>query len=137
MSDAAPEPSRMPGIAKDATAKDAAATRKPRRSLGRRAGLALLAILVLTLAVVGASSYWRPLIEPFLSSRPEANDQLAAVNDRLAAIERRLDALAALPDRIGALERRPAPPDASAAVAPLQDRLQQLSARLDAVEARL
>ena len=136
MSDASPEPSGTSRIAKDSTERDAAPKKPARRILGRRAGLVLLALLVLAFAAVGTSSYWRPVIEPLLSSRPQAEDPLAAVNERLTTIERRLDALAALEDRITALERRPAP-DASAAIAPLQDQLQQLSTRLAAVEARL
>ena len=130
MTDAAPLPSPAPS-----TAKDAATRARPRRVIGR-AGIWLSALLVLGLAIVGTAGYWRPLVEPLLPSHPQPDDQLAGVNARLAAIERRLDAIPSLDDRIAAIERSPAP-DASAALAPVEDQLQRLSARLDAIEARL
>jgi hypothetical protein len=130
MTDAAPPPSPAPS-----TAQDAATRARTRRAIGR-AGIWLSALLVLALAIVGTIGYWRPLVEPLLPSQPQADDQLAALNARLAAIEHRLDAIPSLDDRIAAIEHSPAP-DASAALAPIEDQLQHLSARLDAIESRL
>jgi hypothetical protein len=134
MSDAAPQQSPVPN-----TAKDAVPGKKPRRAFAR-AGVWLLAVLVVALGVVGTSAYWLPAIQPLLTSHPQSNPQnnepIATVAARLAAIERRLDTIQSLDDRLAAIERRPAP-DASASLAPLEDQLQQLSARLDATEARL
>lgn len=130
MTEAAPEQSTVAD-----TAKDAVPGRRPRRRLSRTR-IVLLSVLVLALGLVGTSAYWRPLVERALPSGGEADEQLVALNARLAAIERRLDSLQSLDDRLATLERRPAS-DASAAVAPLADQLQQLSARLDQTEARL
>src|SRR5579864_9756579 len=99
MTDAAPPPNPAPSIAKDAGPRA-----KPRRAIGST-GIWLSALLVLGLAIVGTGGYWRPLVEPLLPSHPQPDDQLAGVNARLAAIERRLDAIPSLDDRIAAIER--------------------------------
>jgi hypothetical protein len=130
MTDSAPQQSAVPK-----TAKDAASSRKPRRRFAR-AGMWLLAVLVVALGVVGTSAYWIPLIQPVLPSHQQSSDPLATVAARLAAIERRLDTLQSLDDRITAIERRPVP-DATPSLAPIEDQLQQLGARLDQTEARL
>lgn len=131
MTDAAPPES----VAPPDSVKGAASAAKRRRPFAR-AGLWLLAFLVVVLALAGSSAYWLPTIEPFLSLRAPTNDTQAILGARLAAIEQRLDALQSINDRLGALERRPAP-DAASAIAPLQDQLRQLDARLDQTEARL
>jgi hypothetical protein len=130
MTDAAPQQSTVPD-----TAKDAVPSGKPRRAYAR-AGMWLLAVLVVALGLVGTSAYWIPMIQPLLPLHSQSNDPLAAVTTRLAAIERRLDTIQSLDDRLTTIERRPAP-DASASLGPLEDQLQQLSARLDQTEARL
>ena len=130
MTDAAPPTSPVPSAPKGPASRG-----KPRKAIGR-AGIWLSALLVLGLAIVGTSAYWRPLVEPLWPSRAQPEDPLTGVNARLAAIERRLDAISSLDDRIAALERSPAP-DASAALVPIEDHLQRLSARLDAIETRL
>jgi len=137
---------------------------KPRPRRLPRLGYTLLIILAIGLGAAGTASYWWPLVEPYVSSpgasdnqqasqqpaqppapaqttpapapAPQANQQAAALDARLGAIEQRLDRLQSLNDRIAALENRPAP-DASAAMAPLADRLQQMDQRLDGIEARL
>jgi len=142
MSDAAPEQS--------ADTPDSSKT-KVRSARGRRIfarlGIALSAIIILVLAVIGTEPYWQPYVQPLLSWGPSETAPNAATNAatssaqaalaaRLDAIEHRLAALQSLDDRIAALERRPVP-DARANIAPLEDRVQQLSARLDQVEAQL
>ncbi len=129
MTDASP-PRTVPSATKEPAPKS-----KPRPAF-RRAGIALLAILVVGLGLAGTSAYWIPALEKQLPGRSPSPDALAAVDQRLGMIERRLDALQALNDRVAALEQRPTP-DASTATAPLQDQLQQASARLDQDEARL
>jgi hypothetical protein len=130
MTDAAPEP-------RAAAAPTGAAppSKKPRRTLPRT-GFWLLAILVLALGLVGTYPFWGPVVQPYLPVSSNDSDTQAALDARLAAIERRLDTLQGLSDRIDTLERRPAP-DASAAIAPLDNRLQQVDQRVDRLEARL
>ncbi len=118
-------------------AKPKAAPRRPRGS----AGLWLAAILLLVLALVGASPYWAPPLATVLPWGRAPGTQLSGLSARLDAAEHRLDALQSgndqgLSDRVTALERRPAP-DASAELAPLQDELKQLAARLDDTDAKL
>jgi hypothetical protein len=127
MTDAAPQ--------ETAGVTGAAPSTKAHRPL-RRAGLWLLAVLVLALGLVGTSPYWMPSIQPWLPAASTASDTSQALTTRLSAIERRLDALQALNDRLGILERRPAP-DSSAAIASLDDRLQQLTARLDRIDGQI
>lgn len=128
MTDAAPQETADP-------IKGTTPSGKTRRSLPR-AGLWLLAILVLALGLVGTSPYWVPAIEPLLPAALTASDGSQALAVRLTAIERRLDTLQSLNDRLGTLERRPVP-DTSGAVVSLEDRLQQLSLRLDRIDGQL
>lgn len=128
MTDAAPQPTAEAST--DTTSAPA------RRRRFARAGLWLLAILVLALGLAGTSSYWLPTIQPLLSAKAPTSDTQASLAARLAAIERKLDALQSLTDRLATLERRPLP-DARIAMAPLEEQLQLLSARLDQTEMRL
>jgi hypothetical protein len=119
------------------------ATPKPPRQGPRSHAVAwLAALLIIVLAVVGASPYWAPALTPLLpwsrpiaprSPQPQAPDRAAT---QLAAIQQQLDAVLALSARVAALESKPTP-DASAAVAPLAMQVQQLSARLDQIDTRL
>jgi hypothetical protein len=130
MTDAAPPQSTVPD-----TAKGAAPGKKPRRAFAR-AGVWLLAVLVVALGVVGTSAYWLPVVQSLLPSHPQNNEPIATVAARLATIERRLDTIQSLDDRLAAIERRPAP-DASVSLGPVEEQLQQLSARLDQTDTRL
>ncbi|HEY3918626.1 MAG TPA: mitofilin family membrane protein [Stellaceae bacterium] len=112
---------------------------KPRRPLPRLpVAVWLGGMLVLALALIGASPYWAPALMPVLpwtarNAQPQQQEQTA---QRLTAIEQRLSDVLALSDRVAALETKPAP-DASAAVAPLAAQVQQLNSRLDQIDTRL
>ena len=98
--------------------------------------LALGALVVVALVVVGSAPYWAPLLPWSAPAAPQRNEAEAQMAQQLAAMRQQLGQLINLDNRVQSLERRPAP-DASAAIAPLAAQVQQLSARFDQIDKQL